>query len=203
MVNITPPSGETVVQKFVGNGESVTVPTGEVWKVSVSGGTRYSDASTGSDLVVTVNNKSCLGFTVGGTDQAERNHESTVFVDGDTISVESFDTSHTAYISGFEVSSSIDNTAISEQLGDSESISVPSGETWRISISSVNVASVGVSEFSTRVTINGDTAVSFAHGGAVAHQKSIIVTGGDTIAASGENDDSTRGVHISGFVIDS
>ncbi|GGM26840.1 hypothetical protein [Haloarcula argentinensis] len=85
------------------------------------------------------------------------------------------------------VQANIDNPAVSYQIGQGDSVTVPSGEVWKLTV----VFSGGSPYFE----INGAgvlTGSSSAAGSA-----EFVLTGGDTFGASGDGDK----VHVSGFKV--
>lgn len=87
------------------------------------------------------------------------------------------------------VSVSIDNTPVTVTLGNSESTSVPSGETWKVT---VNLAADNSNQVVLKV--NGTIAVRALSG--ESHTTEMVLTGGDTIAT-----DSYGFAIISGWVV--
>jgi hypothetical protein len=90
------------------------------------------------------------------------------------------------------VQANIDNTPVSITLAENESVSVPTGETWRVTISAPN---------DTRVDINGGKLINSYNGSGEKNmdETQTVVTEGDSIA----NDYSTNSgvLHVGGFKV--
>jgi hypothetical protein len=86
------------------------------------------------------------------------------------------------------VQANIDNGVISVQIGGAESVTVPTGETWKVNIAAGIDAEVSINGMVVKSN-NGGSDDQTAH--------DTVVTEGDTIEESGGYD----GVHIGGFKI--
>lgn len=171
---------DTPVQEFTSGG-SITVPSGEVWKVTIT--------SMSSSLASTDINGSRI-FKHG--DDLWHDQTETVVVGGDTINAGS---GVSISVTGYEVSGTIDNTAVSEQGDPNTSVTVPSGEVWDVSIS---VSSEGEDAI---LNVNGNELANPADFGGTEHHRNVtvdtVLTGGDTVSISTTNGQ----FHIGGFVV--
>ena len=116
--------------------DSVTVPSGEVWWawVNVGGGQWHNTASTN---YIIVNDSGYIGMSQGNSNRSGWSYGTrTFFVGGDELVMSSNNDEDQAFISGFEVSDFIQNDAISMQLTDGESTTVPSEEVWSVVLAS-------------------------------------------------------------------
>jgi len=106
------------------------------------------------------------------------------------------------------VNANVDNTPVSETLADTESVTVPSGEVWDVTITTEPTSASGGSSNSTLVDLNGvtvagSTASSTSAGGDNSANASAnstvpfdtVLTGSDTITANG------GGVVIGGYKV--
>jgi len=201
---------ETVVQESILVGNSVTVPAGEVWKVSVGAAHSPSDPT---------NNNHTIEALVNSTPFAHIEHESsgavsistfpveTVFTGGDVIEAQGRGTNSDSgiVVTGYEVSSVVENTPVSEQVAsDTATISVPAGETWEVN------ASIGADFSNTdnpnnagSLTLDGVGVVGWMFDSGIgAHENanaSVVASGGSTFALSFSR--ISAGVHIGGFVV--
>jgi len=101
---------------------SFSVPSGEVWQGTLTHGENgtFDRMKLNNTPIGTVNNNS---------DVVRRTWSvNIVLVGGDTISV-----NEEATFRGREISSTIDNSTVSEQVSNG-TISVPTGETWKVTI---------------------------------------------------------------------
>jgi len=98
------------------------------------------------------------------------------------------------------VNAAVDNTPISIQLAKGESTTVPSGETWRVKVTSSVRDETNDNWNSSVVDINGLDVLS-AHNSGDHHglNHSIVLDAGDTIELESAPG-SGAGAHISGFV---
>jgi len=88
------------------------------------------------------------------------------------------------------VQANIDNTTVSVTLASDESVSVPAGETWRITVSPHFPEDGSLS-------VNGTTVAQSGHG-----PIETVVTDGDTIATnSGGAAGTNPAAHIGGWVV--
>ena len=125
------------VSKQISVGNSVTVPSGEIWKVTMTYG---EDKDIGNDGGATIEldgepilkmGHSSNGSAGHGTDSSA----TLILTGGDTIDTE--DTGDGTFnphvgISGFRIQDTVDNTPVQERISTSNSVSVPSGETWLV-----------------------------------------------------------------------
>lgn len=114
----------TFISHNLGDGESVTVPSGEVWNVNITTFPKDYFRING-DVVMA--GDSVQG--AGGWYSWE-----TVFAGGDTLKKDGSN-SRVALVKGHEVSSTVDNTVVSETLNDGQSLSPATGEVWEVTIS--------------------------------------------------------------------
>jgi len=102
------------------------------------------------------------------------------------------------------VSTTVDNEPVSIAISDSESVSVPSGEVWRVTISPGSVDS-NFSEGMAATRVNGEPMAVVAQGAssdqayATTESVTTVVTGGDTIDM--DTDSMSASTHIGGFVV--
>lgn len=178
-INITEPT----VQHHLTPTDSVTVPSGEVWKVTI-----------------TIQGQSEITFNVNGNGVYDHAFDSTnvlhtietVFVGGDTITNTS-QSDGNIYISGFDVSGTVDNNAVSESVAPSGSVTVPAGETWRVT---VFVGGSGNEAESPIVSLNSTQLMETQNTATGGNKSTIVLTGGDTISMNANG-----GCHIGGFKV--
>lgn len=95
------------------------------------------------------------------------------------------------------VQANIDNSPVSISLSGGESTSVPSGETWQVSIYSA--PSSNSSFGSIRINGNGFSMANSGYDDDRNHRmemNSVVLTSGDTVSTG-----SNTSAHISGFVV--
>jgi hypothetical protein len=94
------------------------------------------------------------------------------------------------------VNATVDNPPVSVNLDSGQSTTVPSNETWRVSIHLAN-------RQKTRLEINGinEYIVGTSSAPATASLLDVTLTGGETIAET--QGDFHSGIFITGFVVDS
>lgn len=90
------------------------------------------------------------------------------------------------------VNATVDNKAISITLADAETITVPTGETWKVTITVVS---------SERLMINNERIVQSADASGEPNVESFdaVLVAGDTVSDEGAY--ASGGVHIGGFVV--
>lgn len=180
-----------------GSGSSATVwtvPTGEVWKVTIS-------LWANSFLVsVDINNTGPIAGALDGSSGLQSASFTTVVTGGDVIEAQEFkgdDVNGAVHVSGRRVDTDVDNTAISEQLTVGDSVTVPSGETWEVFVSN------GSQAFNTHVTVNGNRVNRVQDkNDPMTHGLQLSVSDGDTISLTETGNDTGEGAaHIGGFKI--
>lgn len=121
-----------IVQHVLRSGgtTSVTVPSGEVWKVTIH-------VHHGTDGNVGFRNIDINGVQGWAVDEGQNHTKSwtadTVLTGGDTVGTPGNDTH--LVITGREVSNQVGNTPVSVTLAKAgESVTVPSGEQWEVNI---------------------------------------------------------------------
>lgn len=124
------------VSKQIAVGNSTTVPSGEMWKVTVTYGEDNELANSGG-VVIELNSKPVLKLGhIGGNDSGHGTDSSATLIvtGGDTIgTIDSGGTTNAhVSITGFRIQDTVDNTPVQEILGASDSVSVPSGEAWLV-----------------------------------------------------------------------
>lgn len=196
MVQVSIP--ESPVQHVLPSGDSVSVPAGEIWKVTIALGVRGSSGTTYS---ADINGVTALYTNAGNGNNGSVNTGysiETVLTGGDTVSAGS---SGTVYVSGFEISSLVDNTPVVETVGSGSSFTVPSGETWFVDIAMTGGASLNTIY---EVEINGTDFMAYSAGsnndGAAEsgyQVEDVVLSGGDTISTS-----SGATAIITGFRVD-
>ena len=198
------PNG-TPISETILAGNSLSVPSGEVWEVTVSMRTSANVGSgSGSDhynRYVEVDGTMVAHSTSSGhafSDMADGHMSGTaparlVLVGGQTIAP----TSTACHVSGFEVSGQIDNEPVSTTMISGDSVTVPSGESWAVTIAGQAGNSEGRANGNIRryVRINGEVVassemdLSTAYYGATAANSTlptgVVVTDGDTIKCDG------------------
>ena len=169
------------VSVTLGSSESVTVPTGEVWKVRL---TMRQNARPDINGV---------NISDGYTDNHGTNTDiaDVILTGGDTV--EETSSQAGSHLGGFVVDGgggdhTIDNTPISEQIGASGSLSVPTGETWRVTI---------IARANCRYTLNGVSMKDGYNGPPNTVPTDTVLTGGDTIEGTNGN----AGLHVSGWKV--
>lgn len=168
--------------------DSVTVNSGEVWKIHMSGVVKSKSDSylkiNGADIVFGRGTSSGTTFGV-----------KTVVTGNTTIKTRG---GSNASINAYKVGNLIDNKSVDKTTEDlSSNIQVPSGETW------VGTVFAGLdSDGGSEASINGS---NFLEGGGSFGQDSVytafgtVLQGGDYISMSASNE---GGVHFGGFVVD-
>jgi len=197
-VNDTPVFGN------IGGGGSFTIPSGEVWKVDISFAMSIDDGVAGS---ITVNGDAMMmgGGGWGGVDK-DSGSVNTVFTGGDTIASVIHDGNNNgldAVLSGFEVSNTVDNTPVSETISPNGSLTIPSGETWVVTIAcggTLDDRSIG------ELQINGENALVAGNGWGDINNNwaytDAVLTENDTLNNNTLDGDSNGiGTHIGGFKI--
>jgi hypothetical protein len=103
------------------------------------------------------------------------------------------------------VTAHIDNPTVSVHLNKGESVSVPSGETWKVTVTMSLVNDDG------EILLNGNGAFlgtqnradgSSSHGGKTVWN-GVVFESGDTIKFVDPATNGPRGCYLSGFVVDS
>ncbi|OIB56596.1 hypothetical protein [Natrialba sp. SSL1] len=153
------------VSVSIGGEESTTVPSGEVWRVTLLGRT--------GDMVLN-------GETSG---QEDDTGAQTVFTGGDVIENDGFTTGQHIYLGGWKFDEGVGNTAISETLTDSESVTVPAGEVWRVTL-------IGSTD---DLEIDGESVGR----GSTGHGAEVVFGDGVEIGV----DDTNSYLHLGGFVV--
>lgn len=176
------------VSVTLADGETTTVPTGETWRVSALG---FSITTVliinGYRVQLFDDDQEAAG---GGIGQF-------VLDSGDTIecTTDATNSGGAIHISGFEVSSSVDNTPISK-TGNTTTFTVPTGETWRLN--AIGFAQESAAAHSLR--INNELVQRFEDNNTNnGYTQQFIVSGDDTVEVSGTG--TSGGVHISGFKV--
>lgn len=103
------------------------------------------------------------------------------------------------------VNATVDNTAVSEQLTPGQSVTVPSGETWDVTI----VATVYNDGFVTYTEVqkNGTNIITVSQDPSEGGPMDTVVTAdvvledGDTISYTGNGNGTRSGCNISGYVV--
>ena len=99
------------------------------------------------------------------------------------------------------VHATVDNGPVSVTIEDSESVSVPDGEVWKVSITA---ASTQEGELFA-IQVNGTNASTVNNDGTSGDKNpsswETVLTEGDEISLSDIASGGTRGAHIGGFVV--
>jgi len=189
-------SGSPVSVQLTTN-ESVTVPTGEVWHVSLSvGQNNAGDETVGYEL-----NGNEILFNSNTNNDSGTNYFAPTYVldSGDTISV---DRSSTAvWIQGYDVSGVVDNPVISQQgknegTTDGINISVPDGEIWDVYVT-VGANKTGDENYGVYLGGNDDYEISWQNEGHLPFHNGMTLVGGDEF---NDNRDWTT-LHVQGFEV--
>jgi hypothetical protein len=172
------------------SGGSISVPSGEIWicRVMLQ---PTSDSSNNSTL-------NSVRYYRNGNERDTVPPWDTVLVGGDTFSLAG---NHDMTITGFVANDgggtvTVENNTVRADLGWDESTSVPSGETWYVTIQMFPTG--GADANGTK--ING---VEISHGWAgnageknFYHLQGVVLTGDDTITSGANNT-----THIAGWVV--
>lgn len=184
-------TNDTIAQQ-VDSANSLTVPTGETWKVNL---TAYQDSESHTGIIINGATIMRLYFAISSfPHQASL---STVLTDGDTISVNG---NGVVWVSGFDVSAgsvTVDNTPVSEEILGGGSVSVPAGETWDVTAILSNPDNGNGSD--QYLSINGTRFMNCYDGGnarMVHNATQLIVSDGDTISTSSDGN-----AHLGGWKI--
>jgi len=187
---------------------TVTVPSGEVWLATI---TIESPTESGGNNEITHNNIQINGDSVISSVAASTSSEDsasdgeavslkTVLVGGDEVST----SGGSGAVTGFEVSDSYPNEAISIQLSSGEATTVPSGEVWRVTVSCRGSGGNQQSSESRSISLNGTTIISTNADGSSSEDNAsaqsgtsveMVLQDGDEIQASG------TATQIGGFVV--
>ena len=182
-------SNEVVSEHIIGT-NSVTVPAGEVWQAQVhshelNGTGRNGFTVNGTQVTVVYNNTTKIpNYTTFGT----------VFVGGDTLSATSSGMRN--MVSGYRVDAGdrpIDDAAVSVQLGGADSVTVPTGEVWNVTV----VVSTQNSNNRSGVILNGTRIAEIYDNNNMAQAQvfDLLLQEGDTL----ETERSGMGAQIGGF----
>lgn len=177
------------VSQTIASGSSITVPTGEVWKVSIS------IPAQGNASIVKINGEICYGRN-NSEDYGGAIHN-VVLKEGDTVEVDG--NGPHFHVSGFRIQDTVDNAAVSEVATPSSPTTVPTGETWIVSLSLS--ARGDTNNGQVEVTINGDTCYTTRADNSGDHGlevHNVVLEDGDTVDFSSNPG---SGCHISGFKI--
>lgn len=93
----------------------------------------------------------------------------------------------------------IDNEAVSETLLPGDSVTVPSGEVWRVTLTMDLTRTLGSGNEASG-KINGRTILGFSDGQRRNTQVETVLTGGDTISFDSSSVEKP-GLHIGGFKV--
>lgn len=100
MTQVTIDNKEVSIQ--LGNNEQTTVPSGEIWDVTINNSAMGKDANNSGSCAVSINGVAVLSVTSTGNHQGQS--ANVVLTGGDSINVVSSHSSQGANISGYEVS---------------------------------------------------------------------------------------------------
>ena len=180
-----------ITKNLRNEGDYVTVPSDEVWYVSMVGN---------SDINISLTGNTTTGeYNYGSRRVAKPNQEPFLVPGGSTITVTYLnnDGSDRIRISGWEVSDIVGNNIVAHNLFNDEYVDVPDNEVWQVRFvgREAHVA-VGPPD----VIDSPHYSHNFKTGGASASGPQIV-TGGERIFCSRtENDDSDK-LYISGTVV--
>lgn len=125
------PSGADAVSLELADGESTAVPTGETWFTYISIGTDTVNNEDYEGTLLVDNERVMWAVMVDGSSSGYESHAArAILAEGTNLDV--VGTNAGASISGFDVSGAISNDAVTHALGDTDSVTVPSGETWKV-----------------------------------------------------------------------
>ena len=177
------------VHEIITDTSSITVPAGEVWKVQAH--SYHFQQNNRGGLIV---NGTQVTFVYDNNQDIPAYATfPTVFVGGDTLA--GGDPGMVNTINGYRVDTgdrTIDNTPISTQLASGESVTVPTGETWDVSII------VGtVNQTRTNLNLNGNIVAEVYDNGDLPQMVvlDLVLTENDTLDVDG----SGGGAQIGGF----
>lgn len=181
MVRVNP--SQPLVHEELLEGESVTVPSGKFWEVSINGHGNFNwfiDTGKGQFNINRGNTSS------DDTMEGALTLTNVILTEGTTFSLADDGSTRKVVVSGFEydINGEIENTPVCESY-DSGGFTVPSGETWRVAI----YMHANINHF-----INGN---NVNHGSMYGIEKfeRMVLTGGDTL----ESSHSDNGGFITGF----
>ena len=168
-----------VISHILSDTSSTSVPAGEVWTVQVHSHylnttNRGGVSINGQQVAFLYDNQQAIPAWCSFT---------TVLTGGDTIAgVENGDRN---VVQGFRVDTGnrpIDNAPVSVQLGTSESVMVPTGEQWNVSIVVGTINSTR-----SQLNVNGTAILEVYDNDNIPQMQIIdlVLTGGDTVSLSG------------------
>jgi len=120
------------VNVILEDNESTSVPSGEVWEVRITQTSRSFDNDTGTDNYLEVNGSEA--FSTRSNQGILMDNEPFVFPGGTDFDANVEESGTGFLISGWKVQDRIKNEPVLHVLENGESATVPSGETWRVSL---------------------------------------------------------------------
>lgn len=186
---------EQAIQHTLTDGESFSVPSGEVYKLTVLiSGNSQETGSTSVQMEIN-------GFPVAEVDSNDTSGcYDFIATGGDTISCQTSDasTEQGIHVSGFRVDQTVGNSVSTQLLGDEEGFTVPTGTYRYTALMPGN--SNAESSSTAFLEIDGHDVFSQEASRPMASQPVFIATGGTSIRC--EVNSTEQHIWISGFRVD-
>jgi hypothetical protein len=190
-------NGRNPVRELIEDGQTVTVPSGEVWDVDVIISGESPTQFNSNQLSMQVDG---AGFGVAVNSSSSKNVAySGVFKSGTTITAtRAADGRNGLVLTGYDVSSVVPNSPFTYSLTGGQSQTVPSSTTWEANIGYGGEDPSGGSG-PLRWDVNG-VGGGVVNTGVGAFSSPIVLEAGDTISVNNSNSNS-HGLVISGWEI--
>jgi len=188
---------ETPVNETITPTNTLTVPTGEVWDVTVTAVGENSDGYIQLDINGNAGPRIYQDATGGHLNNLVFD---TKFVGGDTISISGpLSGGGLIHVSGWAVQNTVDNTPVSETISTgTATISPPSGEVWNLDVLALPSGFSGIIE----IDINGNSGPRLSADGANEQPKKLefetVLEDTDSISIS-DNITPEGFIHVGGF----
>ena len=179
-----------ITKNLRNEGDYVTVPSDEVWYVSMVGD---------SDINISLTGNTTTGeYNYGSRRDGKPNQEPFLVPGGSTITVTYLNNgSDRIRISGWEVSDIVGNNIVAHDLFDNEYVDVPDNQVWQVRfVGREAQADVGPPD----VVDSSHHSHNFRYTGASSSGPQIV-TGGERIFCSWTKDNGSDKLYISGTVV--
>ncbi|MFT4921725.1 MAG: putative amidohydrolase [Haloarculaceae archaeon] len=187
---------ETIVSETITHNQTVDVPSGSVYLVYVNSG--FYGGNSGRDVFLEVNGNTVFEYR-GST--LERPMGRIILAGGDSLGVRVGDGSTDVYalVSGYDVSSQVENGVVSSVLGHNETVDVPTGETWKVNIHTTYFA--GNSGENSVFKVNGNAIGTHTSSDQHTFGNSLFFNEGDTLSFVVDAGATDVHAHVGGFVL--
>jgi hypothetical protein len=205
------------VTKSIASGNSVTVPTGEVWQVEITFGDDDTNISNNTYHYIDVNGTQVITiYTSSNNYNNDFNAGQFLIVEGgDTIAYTSDGgaTNAHARLNGFVVSgdgtgsTDVENGVVNEVLTEGQSVTVPTGEVWKFGYTFADGDADPSNNSIFRISIDGNPILTASKTSNAYHSNQdftdsdIVAQGGETIEFSTDNGTTSPAVKLSGWVV--